>query len=274
VLDIQAYVFGDAKPVHNRVWYRLEQDAYAHSGGIQPVDTQRNPTPSDAIPSPGRLAEVTVPFTDSFWGPGVKFPHAYRLYYATTHWVGDVAFSESGDPWYRLVDDRWDFNLYAPARHLHLVTASELAPISPELPLAAKRIEVNRRRQVVIAYEFNRPVFITRAATGAKFREGDFSTPRGYHITASKRPSRHMAAGNLAYNGYDLPGVPWVTYFIENGISFHGTYWHNNFGQPRSHGCVNLSPAAAKWIYRWTQPHASLHDQEVVESYGTAVEVI
>jgi len=51
-----------------------------------------------------------------------------------------------------------------------------------------------------------------------------------------------MARGNLAANGYDLPGVPWNSYITEEGIAFHGTYWHNNFGKPRSHGCINLTP--------------------------------
>ena len=273
MLHIQAYVLGDAEPAHNRVWYQLENNAYAHSGGIQPVETLPNQT-VHTIPPQGRLAEVSVPFTDAYWGPGANFPHAYRFYYATTHWVSGVEPTESGENWYRLVNDKWEFTYYALARHLRLVSAAELAPLSAELPLEAKRIEVNRQRQVVIAYEWDRPVFIARAATGAKFRNGDFSTPRGYHITSAKRPSRHMAAGNLANNGFDLPGVPWVTYFVQNGISFHGTYWHNNFGLPRSHGCVNLSPEAAKWIYRWTQPHVPPDAQEVVETYGTAVEVI
>jgi len=273
MLSIQAYVLGDAEPIHNRVWYQLDKNAYAHSGGIQPVETRPN-QPLNYIPPQGRLAEVSVPFADAYWGPGATFPHAYRFYYATTHWVSGIEQAESGEYWYRLVNDKWEFTYFAPARHLRLVSTAELAPISAGLPLEAKRIEVNRKRQVVIAYEWDRPVFIARAATGAKFSNGDFSTPSGYHITSAKRPSRHMASGNLAYNGYDLPGVPWVTYFVQNGIYFHGTYWHNNFGAPRSHGCVNLSPEAAKWIYRWTQPYAPPEAQEVIETYGTAVEVI
>ena len=83
-----------------------------------------------------------------------------------------------------------------------------------------------------------------------------------------------MAAGNLAYNGYDLPGVPWIVYCTESGISLHGTYWHNNYGHPRSHGCVNLTPRAAKWLYRWTVPVVPPNSQDVYVDYGTAVDVI
>jgi hypothetical protein len=204
----------------------------------------------------------------------LNFPVAYRFYYGTTHWVTGLVTGEDGEAWYRLVDDKWEFEFFVYARHVRLIPASELAPLSPELPLGAKRLVVNRERQTVTAYEWNRPVFITRAATGAKFSNGDFSTPPGYHITASKRATRHMAAGNLAYNGYDLPGVPWVTYFTQNGISFHGTYWHNNYGKPRSHGCVNLSPQAALWIYRWTLPVVPPESPELTETYGTGVFVV
>lgn len=79
-----------------------------------------------------------------------------------------------------------------------------------------------------------------------------------------------MAAGNLA-TGYDLPGVPWVSYITDSGIAFHGTYWHNDYGVPRSHGCLNMSSQAAKWLYRWTQPVVPAEEQEVWVGYGTEV---
>lgn len=50
--------------------------------------------------------------------------------------------------------------------------------------------------------------------------------------------------------GYYLPGVPWVMYFYE-GYSFHGTYWHHNWGHPISHGCVNMPTDEALWLYQW-----------------------
>ncbi len=179
-----------------------------------------------------------------------------------------------GEPWYHILEDQWNEDVYVPARHLRVVPANELTPISPDIHPVAKRLEVRTAEQVVIAYELDRPVFMTRAATGGQFYNGDFSTPPGRFITFHKRPSRHMAAGNLAYDGYDLPGVPWISFFTETGISFHGTYWHNNFGHPRSHGCVNLTPKAAKWIYRWTVPVVLPDQLDVYENYGTIVDVI
>ena len=82
-----------------------------------------------------------------------------------------------------------------------------------------------------------------------------------------------MAAGDLASSGFDLPGVPWVLYITQSGISFHGTYWHNDYGRPRSHGCINLTPQAAKWLFRWTTPNVSVDKEFVYGFVGTRVDI-
>lgn len=273
VLPITDITLGDKEPAFNRIWYYIGDEGYAHSGAIQPVQTQLN-DPASALPPEGALAEVTVPFTDSHWGADSVFPVAYRFYYATTHWVGSIKYDTTGNPWYLILDDKWKYRYYAPANHFRLVPADELSLLSPNVPPEDKRIEVRTAEQIVVAYEGEQAVFMTKAATGAKFSNGDFSTPPGRHVTAHKRPFRHMAAGNLAANGYDLPGVPWVSYITPEGISFHGTYWHNNYGKPRSHGCINLSPQAAKWVYRWTLPVVPPNEQYAYDDNGTAVDVI
>jgi lipoprotein-anchoring transpeptidase ErfK/SrfK len=76
------------------------------------------------------------------------------------------------------------------------------------------------------------------------------------------------------YIGYDLPGVPWVSYFTSNGVAFHGTYWHNDFGVPHSHGCINLTPEDAKWVYRWTTPAVPPKDYIYSNDNGTRVIVL
>lgn len=274
VLPITGVALGDEESGHNRVWYQIDHKSYVHSGDIQPVDIQTNPTLTD-ISAEGQLAVITVPYTDAIWNLRQKDRLAYRLYYATTHWLFGSVTDENGDVWYRINDDKWKIAYYVRAPHLRLVTADEIAPLSPDVPLSEKRLEIRLPEQVVIAYEYGNPVWMARTATGARFRDGDYRTPPGVYLTNRKRPSRHMAAGDGAdANSYDLPGVPWVSYLMENGISFHGTYWHNNFGRPRSHGCVNLSTQDAQWIYRWANPTVPLTAMTANEKNGTMVVVI
>ena len=72
-------------------------------------------------------------------------------------------------------------------------------------------------------------------------------------------------------NDYELYGVPWVSYFTESGIAIHGTYWHNDFGLPRSHGCINMPIDAARWIYLWSQPSLAPREKTHVSRYGTPI---
>jgi hypothetical protein len=272
IFPITEVTIGDEEPAYNRIWYRIGEVGYAHSGGIQPVRTRIN-QPTAEIPKGGQLAEVTVPYTDALWDLGSHQRVAYRYYYETTHWVIGITQSPDGGQFYRILDDKWELILYVPANHLRLIPPAEISLISADVPPEAKRLEVRTADQVVIAYEWDRPVFMAKTATGAEFSNGKFYTPTGRHTTFHKRPSRHMASGNLAFNGFDLPGIPWVSYITESGVAFHGTYWHNDFGKRRSHGCINLTSQAAKWIFRWTLPSVQPHEQYAFDRYATKVDI-
>ena len=273
VVNITASTIGDHEPDYNRIWYQINHEGWVHSGAIQPVQTYIN-EPVAEIPPGGQLAEVTVPYTEARWDAGPDEHVAYRFYYETTHWVIGFLYAPDGSPWYRILDDKWDLIYFVSARHMRLIPPTELSTLSPGVPAKAKRIEVLTTEQVVVAYEWDQPVFMARTATGAEFSNGKFYTPLGRHKTFHKRPYRHMAAGNLAYNGYDLPGIPWVSYITESGIAFHGTYWHNDYGQPRSHGCINLTPQASKWIYRWTLPAVPYNEQSTYDQFATIVDIL
>ncbi len=275
IMPIRDVTIGDQNPPYNRVWYNLDGQGYVHSGSVQPVRIKVN-TVSEHIPEVGCLAEVTVPYTDArWWAPSVAAT-AYRLYYGSTYWVTGITADDQGLAFYQIYDNLVKRYYYAQANHLRLVPAEDLAPISPDIPPEDKRIEVYLENQAVIAYEKDIPVFMARAATGAKFSNGDFTTPTGPHTVLYKSPTHHMSSGDdqsLA-NSYDLPGVPWDTYITENGLAFHGTYWHNDFGKPRSHGCVNLTPEAASWIFRWTTPVVPPEVSLSFEGGGTSIMVI
>jgi lipoprotein-anchoring transpeptidase ErfK/SrfK len=118
---------------------------------------------------------------------------------------------------------------------------------------AGKRIEVNLGAQHVLAFEGGTKVNELVVSTGLWGR-----TPTGSFTIQRRVSSQTMAGGNRAIGTYYyLPGVPWVQFFgnaqipWSRGYSFHGTYWHNNFGHPMSHGCINMKTPDAKWLWDW-----------------------
>jgi len=271
LLPITHATTGEDSTAYNPVWYVIGEEGFAYSGSLQPVRTILN-EPSLNIPAGGLLAEVSVPFTDAHESPDESSKTVYRLYYESTHWVtaADIDLEDS-KVWYKIWDDKLGKRYFARAAHLRLLTNEELQPIAVEIPEKEKHIEVQLSNQLVVAYERNAPVFTTRAATGAVFRSGTYTTPSGTFQTYHKRSTRHMAAGDLAASGFNLTGVPWVMYITEKGISFHGTFWHNDFGKPRSHGCINLTPQAAKWLFRWSSPRVNPDEIFAYERTGTRV---
>jgi lipoprotein-anchoring transpeptidase ErfK/SrfK len=197
------------------------------------------------------------------------------VYYSTTYWVTGLQVDAAGGSWYTILDDKRKRNYFVNAAHLRLIPDEALTPLSPQIPIEGKRLEIRLAEQVIVAYEWDEAVFMSRIATGARFRNGNFTTPTGRFMTYHKRPTRHMAAGDYAApNSYDLPGVPWVCYFTPEGISIHGTYWHNDYGLPRSHGCINLTPAAAHWVYRWTMPVVEPYEIYAYKNFGTTIDII
>jgi lipoprotein-anchoring transpeptidase ErfK/SrfK len=272
VLPITETALGIDEQARNRIWYRMG-NGYTYSGKVQPVWTLLNqPQPIPRLE--GVLAEVTVPFTDAHKNPDYDSYAVYRLYYETTYWIDQLLYDRAGNGWYRFYDDKRKLYYYAPAAHLRIIPDGEMTPISPAMDPAKKLLTVNLTDEVVTAYEDNKPIFTSLCSTGLRSYSIFRSTPLGWHITNNKRLTRHMAAGDpVSAEGFDLPGIPWVTYFTKSGVSFHGTYWHNDFGVPHSHGCVNLPPQAAKWVLRWTVPTIPPGQQFALKDYGTAVNV-
>ena len=273
LLNITNTAISEDVTSHNRIWYQVGAEGFVYSGNIQPVRTALN-TPRMDIPPTGLLAEISVPYTDACETPDKTSKVAYRMYYETTHWVKSVITSEGGQVWYQVRDDKFDKLYYVRAEHLRIMTEEELAPLSPDVPNSEKKIQVRLEEQIIIAYENDQPVFAAPVSTGGIYRVGTYTTPKGAFITYYKRPSRHMAAGDIAASGFDLAGVPWVQYITESGISLHGTFWHNDFGRPKSHGCVNLSIQNAKWLYRWTSPQVSTGKEFSFGGVGTNVEIV
>jgi lipoprotein-anchoring transpeptidase ErfK/SrfK len=102
-------------------------------------------------------------------------------------------------------------------------------------------IEINLTTQRLFAWEGNKNVYAVIVSTGKK------TTPTnpGLFKIKEKRPIDRMRG-----EGYDVANVPHAMYYY-GGYAIHGAYWHNNFGTPVSHGCTNVAPDHAEWLFDW-----------------------
>jgi hypothetical protein len=131
-----------------------------------------------------------------------------------------------------------------------------LAAPPAELARAGERwVDVDLATQTLVAYEGPRPVFATLVSTGRGPKGSDSATPPGVHRIWVKILTSDMA--NVEPDdpdaNYSLQEVPYVQFF-DRAVALHGTYWHRDFGRVHSHGCVNLAPMDARWLFDFTEP--------------------
>ena len=118
-----------------------------------------------------------------------------------------------------------------------------------------KWIDVSILKQSLVAYEGTKPVYVTLVSTGAD----GLGDPKKTHSTIQgvfRIHTKHVSVtmdGDEVGDEFDLRDVPFAQYFTE-GYALHAAYWHDDFGTPRSHGCVNLAPRDAAWLFEWTTP--------------------
>lgn len=137
--------------------------------------------------------------------------------------------------------------------------ASELT-LAKSMPGWAKKgekwISVSINKQTLVLYEGERPVFATLVSTGeagVDSPEETTATKRGIFRIHTKHVTSTMASDDIGEE-FELRDVPYVQYFAKGGFALHGAYWHDRFGTPKSHGCINLSPEDARRIFHWTDP--------------------
>ena len=275
--DELVHVYGEAlsdTPSYNRVWYRV-WGGFMHRARLQKVKMLFNPTLpvlEEGIP---RLAEVTVPYTQPWRGTKTYGWQqlGFRLYYGSVHWIEAIEEGPTGELWYRIYDDLTGFPYHVNPLHVKPIPLDELTPISPEVEVQHKRIDVNLRTQTLTAYEFDKPLMETLISSGLPNgpRTNGLSTktPEGEF-----RILDNMGNGNLFadLDDYELPGVPWTSFFTLQGHAFHGTYWHDNFGVPMSRGCINMRTDEAKWLFRWALPPHQL-GKSYNRGFGTLVQI-
>lgn len=216
---------------HPKVWARVEIAKPAQSSELAPVAAEGETIlqlPTPALPSP-TLEPTTAPSTSTSETEPTAVPEA------TSTPAGSLVLD--------IVEDT------------PVPTAGpteESAPAKPPPPVGngVRWIEVNLTEQRVYAWEGDVLMNSFIVSTGT------WATPT---VTGTFNIWNKTRIQTMSGPGYSLPNVPFVMYFYED-YGFHGTYWHNNFGTPMSHGCVNLTIPDSEWLYNWA-------------SYGTTVKV-
>jgi len=270
-------------------------DGFIFAANIQPVRNIPNKPIDKLMPasmSEGLWAEVTVPYADAslVHGPSsnswvsarIDQGLPLRVYYGQVYYIDQIKTDANGSIYYRANPNYYGGvdMLWVPAEAMHPIPPAEMTPINPEVE--NKKIIVDVSRQTLSCFEGDTEVFYCRVSTGAKYDlygnpVEKWSTPLGSFLISRKFISLQMSGGTTGAP-YDLPGIGWVSVFATGGVAIHATVWHNDFGTPKSHGCVNALPDDAKWIFRWSLPQIpydpGMVDISITGDPSTTVKVI
>lgn len=191
-------------------------------------------------------------------GPGTEYPVVTKLRIGMVLKVTNTSEVRDGHEWYKIQFDDEEVRYRERITGDWFVAADvvrlfyddgdhELNTNTNESN--TKRIIVDRSEQMLYAYDGDTLFMQEPISTGLELTP----TPRGTFAVYKMTPSRYMQGPlpGVRDQYYDLPGVPWNLYFTYQGAVIHGAYWHDHFGQPWSHGCVNLPPQKAKELYMW-----------------------
>ncbi|MFN8382923.1 MAG: L,D-transpeptidase [Anaerolineales bacterium] len=270
---------------------------YVYGSVVQPTRNLPN-VPLTEMPAgqAGFWVEITVPYVDLTLDGIVASPWLQsniennfppRLYYSQVVWIDQIR-QTNGFVEYRWNEDGFGHGygygsygelFWFDGAAAKVLTEEEMLPISPDFNPDEKTISVDLDYQILSCFEGKNEVFFCRISSGKAYDptsgqiSDEFATPAGNLITHWKIVSKNMTAGS-AQAGYSTPAVPWNTFISGEGIAIHGAFWHNAFGEKRSHGCINVTPEDAKWIFRWTTPYVSLAQSELrmsLPEHGTIV---
>ncbi len=266
-------------------------NGYVWGGYVQPLWNRPN-VPVTNLPTtslgPGMWVEVTIPYVDLVLdNPPARAPWLQyaisinlppRFYYSQVVWADQIRTDESGQVWYRLNEKYGSGDIFwGQAEAFRPITAEEISPISPDV--TDKRIVVRVWDQTLSCFEGNTEVYFARISSGALYdawgnRVDAWETPVGDSPIWRKAVSLPLSGGSAAA-GWSLPADGWISLFVGTGVAIHSTYWHNNYGEPSSRGCVNASPEDAKWVFRWSLPQVPYDPGDVTVQWpgGTIVSV-
>ncbi len=175
-----------------------------------------------------------------------------------------VLETSADSKWVRIGDGEW-------------MAAADVKMFVPKPPpahlLANERwIDVDLDAQILVAFEGDQAVYATMVSSGGK----ETPTETGVYRMWLKESEADMKGLN-GEDPYSVATVPWTQFFSpEKGLALHTAYWHDQFGHARSHGCVNLAPHDARWLYFWSDPQVPpgwTMAAGVVEAPGSIVRI-
>ena len=179
-------------------------------------------------------------FFDDEVGVQKRSAHYYQRYQFFK--VLSQVTDEHGENWYEIASDEWISDDHFSFVHFRETLPSQVT--------SQRWIDVDLTEQNLVVYEAGKPTFATLISTGAK--QG--WTSAGVFTIFNMLATHDLFSPDPKVIGdYYLEDVPWIL-FYEGSWAIHGTYWHDSFGSPNSHGCVNMSIRDAGWLYEWARP--------------------
>ncbi len=203
-------------------------------------------------------------------GPGTNYPSVLRLRNGMVFKVDPETIQADGQEWYKII---FDDNVRYPERvtsdwyvakipgSVTEFTDPGVINLDPKTAVKTdKKIVVDLSKETLTAYDGDTVYMTETISRGVATNP----TPVGTFSIYRKTPTRYMQGPLPGETDeyYDLPGTPWDLYFSLDGAVLHGAYWHDDFGSPRSHGCVNQTPENAKKLYQWADIGTSVIVQQ------------
>lgn len=225
------------------------------SGSQQPPSPTRQPVPPTAAqPLPGASTTTPQPATAPSTADAGK-PVQYTVQPGDNLASIAAKFNTTTEALIRL-NNLQDVNYVFVGQVLTIIRGNDQSndtpattpvpePTPPMGQFGPKWVDVTLSTQTMIAYEGQTPVFTAKISSGV----ARHPTIEGMYRVYAKYTSTRMKGGEGAEH-YDIPNVPYTMYFYAD-YALHGAFWHNNFGHPMSHGCVNLAVDVSKWMYNW-----------------------
>jgi hypothetical protein len=235
--------FIDSTELNGKRYYMIEPGAWVRSDEVNAQVLPSDHVGLEFTGTPKNHFGWTIFPIESQRNPGVNDPQPSGNFYDRYAVVQVYDWLDlDGDVWLMIGPDEW-----LAGQNVAVVYPTAQAP---EGVANGRWIEINLYEQTVAVYEDNHMVFATVTASG---QWGWWTQPGLFQIYEKLETTVMSGAFEADFSDYYfLEDVPWTMYF-DQLRALHGAYWHNSFGQPRSHGCANLAPGDSWWLFNWAQ---------------------